>query len=103
MWDVLWDDFEERAAALTAGHPPDHQFNFDVEWEALDGDHMDEGEAINWTIRWQLEGRDPFVPTPIPPQQLQLPELYSGQPWIYCRPWIAFVTINPREALRRQT
>jgi hypothetical protein len=76
MWEALWDDFEDRARRLIDRINPPR-------------------DAVDHTIQWQLDGIHPFVPGPIAPDNLQLPELYSGRPWALGGPWIAFVTINP--------
>jgi hypothetical protein len=75
MWNQLWNQFEDKAARLTAG------------------DEIE--DAIDETIMWQLAGHPKFVGAPIAANLLQLPELYSGSPWEYLDRWIAFVTINP--------
>ena len=81
MWRSLWKDFDDRARRLIGGRAP--------------------SDAVDRSIKWQLDGTAPFCPRPIAADRLHLPELYSGSPWATCDVptlagrWLAVVTVNP--------
>ena len=79
----LWTDFVARSRRLAAGEAP--------------------RDAIDTSISWQLGGVTPHCQHPLGLEDLHLPELHSGAPWLpnAVRPsalgsrWVAFVALNP--------
>jgi hypothetical protein len=87
MWNVLWQDFVQRAERL-ALNPG-----------ASDQDIVDE------TVLWQLQGDAIRIGSPLTPGQLHLPEMYSGRSPTRTEVapsgrWVMFVLPNPNIDVR---